>query len=167
MAKCFLTGIDIPMEEAYLLDQGTTRHALRNLKVRVATLERLLAQLTPKDVVEVFDVRTRKTSVKPQRRLVCQSVATALAASYPEEPLFITWPQFQAKSISAQPKAQPAAKPIYPAPPTPSSANAAQPSKSAAQQSSPKKKRKKKKSKPPSPAVKTEKAKGDCHGGAQ
>ena len=97
MAKCFLTGIEMQMENAYLLDQGAARRALRTLKERASVLERLLAQFTPKDSVEVFDYHTRKASVRQQRRLACQSVATALSASYPESPLFISWPEFQAR----------------------------------------------------------------------
>ena len=90
MAKCFLTGIEMQMESAYLLDQGAARRALRTLKERASVLERLLTQFTPKDSVEVFDYHTRKPSVRQQRRLACQSVAVALSASYPETPLFIT-----------------------------------------------------------------------------
>jgi hypothetical protein len=104
MAKCFLTGIEMQMESAYLLDQGAARHALRSLKERASVLERLLAQFTPKDSVEVFDYHTRKPSMRQQRRLACQSIATALSASYPDTPLFISWPEFQARSKALQSK---------------------------------------------------------------
>ncbi len=104
MAKCFLTGIEMQMESAYLLDQGAARRALRTLKERASVLERLLTQFTPKDSVEVFDYHTRKPSVRQQRRLACQSVAVALSASYPETPLFITWPEFKARSKAAKAK---------------------------------------------------------------
>jgi hypothetical protein len=104
MAKCFLTGIEMQMENAYLLDQGAARRALRSLKVRASVLERLLTQFTPKDSVEVFDYHTRKPSVRQERRLACQSVAVALSASYPETPLFITWPEFKARCKAAQAK---------------------------------------------------------------
>jgi hypothetical protein len=36
MPKCFLTGIEIPMENAYLLDCGVAKRALRDLKLRLA-----------------------------------------------------------------------------------------------------------------------------------
>ena len=104
MAKCFLTGIEIQTESAYLLDQGAARRALRSLKERASVLERLLTQFTPKDSVEVFDYHTRKPSVRQQRRLACQSVAAALSASYPETPLFITWSEFRARCKTAQSK---------------------------------------------------------------
>jgi hypothetical protein len=104
MAKCFLTGIEMQMESAYLLDQGATRRALRSLKEQAAVLERLLTQFTPKDSVEVFDYHTRKPSMRQQRRMACQSIATALSASYPETPLFISWPEFQARCKTLQSK---------------------------------------------------------------
>jgi hypothetical protein len=127
MAKCFLTGIDVPMENAYLLDQGATRRALRSLRERVSAMERLLAQFTPRDSVEVYDYKTRKPAVKPQRRLVCQSVASALSALYPETQLFITWPQFRERctALTRQSQTKPDAVAMVPAPkpmlvPTPS-----------------------------------------------
>jgi hypothetical protein len=104
MAKCFLTGIEMQMESAYLLDHGAARRALRSLKERASVLDRLLAQFTPKDTVEVFDYHTRKPSVRQERRLACQSVAVALSASYPETPLFIPWPEFKARCKAAQAK---------------------------------------------------------------
>jgi hypothetical protein len=104
MAKCFLTGIEMQMKSAYLLDQGATRRALRNLKEQASVLERLLTQFTPKDSVEVFDYHTRKPSMRQQRRMACHSIATALSASYPETPLFISWPEFQARCKALQSK---------------------------------------------------------------
>jgi hypothetical protein len=54
MPKCFLTGIEIPMENAYLLDCGAAQRALRNLKLRVAAVERIMTQLSPKDQTEAW-----------------------------------------------------------------------------------------------------------------
>lgn len=94
MAKCFLTGIELPLKNAYILDQTATHRALRNMKDRVAAMERLLAQFTPKDSVQVYNPKTRKPVTKTQRRLVCQSVAAALAALHPEAKIFIPWPDY-------------------------------------------------------------------------
>lgn len=95
MPKCFLTGIEIPMENAYLLDCGAAQRALRNLKLRVAAVERIITQLSPKDQTEVYDYKSKSTKVRPERRLVCQTVAAALSESYPESPLFVAWPAFK------------------------------------------------------------------------
>jgi len=97
MPKCFLTGIEVPMENAYLLDCGAAKKALHNLKLRVAAVERIVAQLSPKDQTEVYDYKSKSTKVRPERRLVCQTVAAALSGSYPESPLFVAWPAFKAR----------------------------------------------------------------------
>jgi hypothetical protein len=97
MPKCFLTGIEIPTENACLLDCGAAKRALRDLKLRVATVERIMTQLSPKDETEVYDYKSKSTKVRPERRLVCQTVAAALAESYPESPPFVAWPAFTAR----------------------------------------------------------------------
>ncbi|MGD0496829.1 MAG: hypothetical protein ABSC23_00170 [Bryobacteraceae bacterium] len=97
MAKCFFTGIEVDLENAYLLDRGAAKRALRSLKLRVAAVERLISQLNPKDNVEVFDRKSGGAKVRPQRRLVCRTVADALSASYPESPLFLAWREFTAR----------------------------------------------------------------------
>ncbi len=94
MPKCFFTGIEIQMEDAYLLDCGAAKRALRNLKLRVAAVERIVSQLSPKDEVEAYDRKSKTTKVRAERRLVCATVAGALSASYPESPLFVAWPKF-------------------------------------------------------------------------
>jgi len=97
MPKCFFTGIEIQMEDAYLLDRGAAKRALRNLRLRLAAVERLVSQLGPKDEVEAYDHRSNSTKVRSERRLVCATVAGALSASYPECPLFVAWPKFAAR----------------------------------------------------------------------
>jgi hypothetical protein len=97
MPKCFFTGIEIQMEDAYLLDRGAAKRALHNLRLRLAAVERLVLQLSPKDEVEAYDYKSQSAKVRPQRRLVCATVAGALSASYPESPLFVAWPKFAAR----------------------------------------------------------------------
>jgi len=97
MPRCFLTGIEVQMENACLLDCGAARRAVRDLKLRVAAVERIVEQLSPKDRAEVFDYKSQSIEVRPKRRLVCQTVAAALSTSYPESPLFVAWPAFKAR----------------------------------------------------------------------
>jgi len=91
MVKCFLTGIEMDLENACILDRGGAKRALHSLKERLTAVERIVTQLSPKDEVQVFDPRSRTTKSRSQNRLVSKSVAAALSASYPEAPLFITW----------------------------------------------------------------------------
>jgi hypothetical protein len=97
MAKCFLTGIEVQLKDAYLLDRGAAQRALQGLKQRVNAVERLISQLGPKDEIEVFDPKTKTTKTRTQRRLVCRTVAAALSASCQEFPVFIKWTQYTAR----------------------------------------------------------------------
>jgi hypothetical protein len=94
MAKCFLTGIEMDIENACILDRGGAKRALHSLKERLTAVERIVTQLSPRDEVQVFDPRSKTTKPRSQNRLVSKSVAAALSASYPEAPLFITWREF-------------------------------------------------------------------------
>ena len=70
MSKCFLTGIEVPLESAFVLDRGATKRALRNLRERLAALERLLSQLGQKDIRERFDPRSKTMKARVENRLV-------------------------------------------------------------------------------------------------
>lgn len=95
MAKCFITGIEVAMENAQVFDLGAAHRALRDLRQRVAVLERLITQLGERDEVEFFDPKTRATRTRLDRRLVSTTVAQALAAAHPESALFLPWPEYR------------------------------------------------------------------------
>ena len=52
MAKCYITGLEVTVDESYLLDRGAARRAILTLKQRMAAVERLQTQLGPKDQVD-------------------------------------------------------------------------------------------------------------------
>lgn len=45
MARCYLTGVEIPLDQAFVLDLTVAHRVMRDLRERLATLERLTAQL--------------------------------------------------------------------------------------------------------------------------
>lgn len=55
MAKCFVTGVEISLDEAYVLDGSAARRLLRDLRQRVASLQRLIEQLGSKDSADAVD----------------------------------------------------------------------------------------------------------------
>jgi hypothetical protein len=114
MAKCFITGIDLQASEAWLLDRGAVKRALRDLKDRLAAVERIAAQLSPVDKTEFFDPKSKTTRTVAQRRLVCATVAQALAASYPEAALFIAWREFLKRKPADQGKSSRSKAPPQP-----------------------------------------------------
>ena len=97
MMKCFMTGIDITLEKAYVLDLYVAYRALGEMRQKVATLERLISQLGGYDEVKVRDRKGEGLFTRRDRRLVCLSVAEALSATCPERRLFITWAEWRAK----------------------------------------------------------------------
>ena len=105
MPKCFFTGIDLRLEDASVLDRGGARRALRALKERVAALERLIRELGQFDTVEVYDAKTRGNKTCSQHRMIAPTIAAALAAGWPESPVFVNWRVY----VSRRP-------PVYPPP---------------------------------------------------
>ncbi len=116
MPKCFYTGIEIPLEQCYVLDRGAAQRALIGLKQRSAALERVIAQLTPRDQGPVFDVKTHNTTVRANRRLVSRTVAEALSAACPEARIFLSWPDFKKAGLKFQQQQVKARKAAAPSP---------------------------------------------------
>lgn len=110
MAKCFMTGIEIQLDTACLLDCGAAKRAVLNLKQKLAALERLVSQLTPKDTVEVLNRRTGITKTHAQRRLVAPTVAAALSSAYPDNHLFVTWQELTTRRPPVFPELRKPAK---------------------------------------------------------
>ena len=95
MAKCFVTGIELAIREAFVLDTSAAHRALLNLRHRVCSLERLIAQFSHYDEVEVYDVRRHQMVKQKYRRVVSSQVSALLCAAYPETKLFISWPDWK------------------------------------------------------------------------
>ena len=111
MSKCFITGVEMNISKTYVLDISTAHRALRNLKARVSTLERLLQQLSPLDSALAYDVRQHKHVTRKFRRLVSAQVAAALSAACPEETLFFSWEEWNARQRKIMEKYRKAPKP--------------------------------------------------------
>jgi hypothetical protein len=94
MAKCFITGVELPIHEAYMLDRMAAHRALKDIREQLSTLERLVEQLGAIDDAEVFDTKKHKIMVRRDRRLVTLSVAEALSAVYPKTKLFVAWKEW-------------------------------------------------------------------------
>jgi len=99
MAGCFITGIELTLEESYMLDITVAHRALKELRRQAASLERLIQQLGQRDDAEVFDRRNGQMTVRKDRRLVSPSVAQALSAAYPQKQLFIQWTEWRSRKL--------------------------------------------------------------------
>lgn len=93
MARCYLSGIEFPIENDYVLDKPLVYREIRALKAKAEDLTRLLDLLGPADCI----VLCRKTTVR--RRLVCADVARALSAGFGERGVFMSWRDFRAQRL--------------------------------------------------------------------
>ncbi len=110
MAKCFITGVELKISEAQVLDIYVARGALRDMRQRVSALERLIQQLSPSDEEQVYDTKKQKQITVKNRRLVSSAVAKALCAASPEKPLFLLWTEWAARKRALMAKYLNAAK---------------------------------------------------------
>lgn len=100
MVRCYLTGVEFALEDAYVLHRRDVHDHLARLHDRVSSLQRLIAQLSPLDVDEPSPSSGPSgPNVPPRRRhrLVCKAVADALSPGYPEITPFLSWPEYQAR----------------------------------------------------------------------
>lgn len=105
MPRCHLTGIEFELRDGYVLNRREAHQLLDRLRERVASLDRLIAQLGPVDSTP--DPQARVPVPRSQRsdkrhRLVCKAVADALSCGYTEIALFMSWSAYCAQ---AQPNA--------------------------------------------------------------
>ncbi|TAN45840.1 MAG: hypothetical protein EPN22_01465 [Nitrospirae bacterium] len=100
MAKCFVTGVELPVEQTYVLNAAAAYRALKMLRQRCESLERLIQQLGPYDDAEVYDAIKRQITIRKDRRLVSPAVAEVLSATFTEEPLFMLWLDWRKKRFS-------------------------------------------------------------------
>jgi hypothetical protein len=91
MARCYLTGVGISLDEAFVLDLTVAHRVLRDLRERLATLERLTAQLGEKDSVTIQRRGSSGSHTRQDRRVVSKSVATALSDACADAELFVPW----------------------------------------------------------------------------
>ena len=104
MVRCFLTGVQFPIEEAFVLNRREAHDLLDMLKDRAASLRRLIDQLSPLDDEDSNAglAHSRQSAfVRKRHRLVSRAVADALAPGCPEIKLFLEWPQYRSSARQA------------------------------------------------------------------
>jgi hypothetical protein len=85
MARCFLTGVEFPLQQAFVLNRRDAHNLLHVLKDRVACLQRVIEQYSPLDAYETKAPGRAGNGFVPKRhRLVCKAVADVLSSGFPE-----------------------------------------------------------------------------------
>ncbi|MFN0164350.1 MAG: hypothetical protein ACKVQQ_24190 [Burkholderiales bacterium] len=101
MVRCFLTGVESSLEEAFVLNRRESRDLLAALRERVASLERVIEQFSPLDTDDGGSTAApgvRAGTARARHRLVCKAVADAMGAGFPEVRLFLPWPEYHARA---------------------------------------------------------------------
>lgn len=96
MAHCYLTGVQFPLEEGYVLNRREVHHLLHTLRDRIGSLQHLIEQLAGLDDTPDEQWGGGGISIRQRHRLVCKAVAEALAPGFPEIELFRIWPEYLA-----------------------------------------------------------------------
>lgn len=100
MARCYLTGVGIPLDEAFVLDLTVAHRAMRELQERLATLERLTAQLGENDRITVRHRGGSGSHTRQDRRIVSKAVAAALSEACSDAELFVAWDVWRTRGRS-------------------------------------------------------------------
>lgn len=105
MVHCFLTGVQLDMDKAFVLNRREARDLLAALSDRLTSLRRLIDQFAPLDEGEEPDHgwqgQRRNAATRKRHRFVCKAVADAMAPGFPEINLFQTWPAYQTNVLAA------------------------------------------------------------------
>jgi hypothetical protein len=90
MFKCYLTGIELNEETAFVLDIAKAKRIIRDLKNKQDALEKMITELGHLERVEIFDSKGKR--IKQRRmRLICKQIAEAYGETYSEKNIFISW----------------------------------------------------------------------------
>lgn len=103
MAKCFMTGVELPFDQSYLLNIGVANRIVRDLRQQLKAMTGLLEQLGQADTVEIFNPSKRCMEERHHRRLVSYPVCIALQAAAPGEKLFISWGEWKGRKKEWRP----------------------------------------------------------------
>lgn len=96
--RCFLTGVEMGLDQAYVINRRGARELLFELSDRVCRLRRLIEQLAPLDSMPVRAANANDIGPAPRRhRLVCAEAALVMAQGFSEVTLFLAWPDYRAR----------------------------------------------------------------------
>jgi hypothetical protein len=97
MVKCYLTGLDIHLHDAWVLNVTEAYKALKEINQQAMTIARLIEQLKPWDEIQIYDHVRQENINKKGRRLICTEIAKALSQIHPGKKLFLNWQEWKLK----------------------------------------------------------------------
>lgn len=113
MYRCYLTGVEVAFDNAFVLNRTVLYRVLRGLKEKTETLERLLAQLGAHDEAVVRLGPGQPPVTRKHRRLVSRAVAEVLRAGFAEPDLFIPFTTLANRGQQGRPLSHLADHPLF------------------------------------------------------
>lgn len=104
MLRCHYTSLGLRDEDAQVLDLGAAHGLLRRTRKQLASLERLVTELSEADRQEVRG-RDGTARLAWRKRVVSDDVAAAFQALAPGEPLFTPYLTWRARRAAKNGKA--------------------------------------------------------------
>lgn len=92
MAKCFISGVSIPLSNAYVLNTPASLRALKQINRSASDLQTLITSLGKEDRIRIHDHIFQQDIKRVNRRVVCSAVAFSIMESIKIKELFIKWP---------------------------------------------------------------------------
>ncbi len=96
MLKCYITGIEMNSETAYVLDIAKAMHIMRTLKNKYDGMEKMINELGVCDNVEIVAKKGKRIKQR-RRRLICKQLADAYCETYSEKNIFVSWKDWLAR----------------------------------------------------------------------
>jgi len=97
MIKCYMTGVEVDLQDAFVLDLYEARLALRELSNRMQAVEKLIETFGTPDIVEKILQDSRTVLRKKRHRLLSRAIASALGEVCPGRPLFVPFTELSRK----------------------------------------------------------------------
>lgn len=96
MFKCYITGIELNNETAFVLNVAQAKLIMRALKDRYDGMGKMINELGVCDNVEII-AKNGKRIKQRRRRLICKQLAAAYCDTYSEKNIFVSWKEWLAR----------------------------------------------------------------------
>ena len=99
MFKCYITGIELNSETAYVLNVAQIKRIMRELKNKYDGMQKIINELSVIDNVEIVAKNGKRINQR-RRRLLCKQLAEAYSETYSEKNIFVSWKDWVARQNS-------------------------------------------------------------------
>ena len=96
MFKCYITGIELNADTAYVLNVARMKQIMRELKNKSDGMQKMINELGVCDNVEIVAKNGKRINQR-RRRLICKQLADAYCDTYSEKNILVSWKDWLAR----------------------------------------------------------------------